>query len=942
MVVKKTLRLGSTDSAFSVNREFEFGVNINGTHGMLPYNDLSRAVNAYDVYEKEMANSDRFRLTLTINPYCTNVLYNACTEIVRYEGKIGNQHQEPILDSGTISVSSADVYGKNSDINRVDMVGNTEYSKEGLGFTYHPGFDIFDNHRFRNKSFRVLCKGNSGNRNNVNTIKDKIRYYDGTTVSSYYRDGASNPLAPVRREMYMYDYSNTMTFLESVSANLSEDDGWFGFYNICDVQSDYRTLGDSVVMPNKIIESGKGCDFVDLYPDRTLFSFTPKYNEYQDRKEDNWSVVLTYPYENFDMHPLVRNVVGFDISARKFEYGNLNALLLMSVEVYNNGTGDRRVMFRTYTKHGLKTGDAINLYYSYSNVYDAIVRQVDFEPSGDEYPLYQTPIVVSAIGDYNGDYEDYYFSANAFDAIRYILTHQNQVHVNLDAMSDSDINQYLSQFNENTHNCDSDDSNCEDSLMITFRFRKIVSDMENAYYFRIMRRLPNLKYASKQLDKETASDKDAFNVYYENNAYRQNGEFVEYDKETYKLAFANTIYNDNITQYVVTDDVAIGNLVDNLGRPLTEVYYTIVKRNDGYKDWYKETPNVNDDSVTFSHCFGKLTSGLFFLSNSSDSFMDMWSHKAMLSDCHCINNNELNNTMSVDKYADIGDEVSWKDNVFIGDLVSYNAMESAEIVISDLCHRFNTAQRELGDSVISSYRFTTHEVMSNDFDTSINVMAYPDNNSGVKDEVMHPEGYYYKAHYSVKVGELGPVNQGSHQSVLVSHAEPVQSGGVYIKVMSNSKHHLYGGNEMFVCNDSSREWYKSKVADVIDDYTVLIEPISQYNWIDTAEKLSNGTFRLRKRNYDIPDYAVNVLTNTFIWRNKRGNVDIENDVIAGYPFSNGCFYVDTVVNFYLKRQDPFGISGLRDYSNSSYVIGVYGDEYKKSGASFAGEDKVVC
>lgn len=946
-VIHKTVRLGSTDSVFSVNKDFNIGIGINGTKKMLPYNDLSRAVDAYSVYEKEKENSDKFRLTLTIKPFCSNVLYNSCTEIIKDEGN--PQTTSPVLDTGNgLSFSYNEVVGKSHNVKRVDMVNNTEYSRENLGLTYHPGVDMFDNHMFRSKGFRVLCKSNESNHDKVNTLMDTMRYYDGTKIKAYSRDASPNPLNPMLTTKHMYEYDNTLTFLESISANLSEDDGWFGFYNICSVESEYENLR----MPNKIIQSGKGCDFVDLYPDRTLFSFTPKYNKYLDRKEDNWSVVLTYPYDNFDKHPLVRDVVGY--SNGNYKFGNINALLLMSVEVYNNGSGDRRVMFRTYTKHGLNPGDVITLYYRHGSIYDILCGTASSYSIG-KYHSYPTPVVVSATGDYNGDNEEYFFSANAFDVIRHVFNNWENDNVsdigsedsdssdssssdecffNPDNATDSEVNNRLSQFRINN------------TCSLTFRFTRVVSDIESKYYFRVMRRLPNFKYASKQLDKETASDKDAFNVYYANNAYRQNGtskEFVEYDKEMYKLAFSNTVYNDDITQFVVMDDVISGNLVDNLGRPLTEVYYTMVKRNDGHEKWYNGVYR-DDKSITFSKCFGKLASGIDFLPLEIDSFGEMRKHKAVLSDCHVINNKALFNSMAMENYDNLGNQTSgiqWNNEFFMGDLVSCNDMESIEIVLGDLCHRFNTKQREFEQNSSYAYRFSVHEVVSNDSDSNTKVNVYPDE-SGINAEVVHPEGYYYKAHYPVKIGELGPVNQGSHQSVLVYHAEPVQSGGVYIKVMTNSKHHLYGGNEMFICDDSARVWYKSQVADVIDDYTVLIEPISQLNWIDTAEKLSNGTFRLRKRNYDIPDYAVNVLTNTFIWRNRRGNGDVENDVIAGYPFSNGCFYVDTVVNFYLKRQDPFGISGLRDYSNSSYAIGVYGDEYKKSGASFAGEDKVVC
>ena len=51
----------------------------------------------------------------------------------------------------------------------------------------------------------------------------------------------------------------------------------------------------------------------------------------------------------------------------------------------------------------------------------------------------------------------------------------------------------------------------------------------------------------------------------------------------WKIAFSKNIYNDNITEIVFTDDINIGSLKDNLGRPLTDIYFTIIN-NQGYKE----------------------------------------------------------------------------------------------------------------------------------------------------------------------------------------------------------------------------------------------------------------------------------------------------------------------------------------------------------------------
>ena len=48
-----------------------------------------------------------------------------------------------------------------------------------------------------------------------------------------------------------------------------------------------------------------------------------------------------------------------------------------------------------------------------------------------------------------------------------------------------------------------------------------------------------------------------------------------------KLAFAKNIYSDNLSQVVFTDDIKIKLLKDNLGRPLSDIYLTVLKNNAG-------------------------------------------------------------------------------------------------------------------------------------------------------------------------------------------------------------------------------------------------------------------------------------------------------------------------------------------------------------------------
>ena len=53
-----------------------------------------------------------------------------------------------------------------------------------------------------------------------------------------------------------------------------------------------------------------------------------------------------------------------------------------------------------------------------------------------------------------------------------------------------------------------------------------------------------------------------------------------------KIAFAKNIYGDDVAQVVFTDDIDIEGLLDHNGRPVSDIFFTIVKRNAGYKEWY--------------------------------------------------------------------------------------------------------------------------------------------------------------------------------------------------------------------------------------------------------------------------------------------------------------------------------------------------------------------
>lgn len=85
--MKKKIRLNSTSSVNSTNVTNFVDVELKQSTKLLPHMDTVDKVNLYEVFEEERNKSDKYRLIVTINPVCTNVLFNTLTEVVKFEGE---------------------------------------------------------------------------------------------------------------------------------------------------------------------------------------------------------------------------------------------------------------------------------------------------------------------------------------------------------------------------------------------------------------------------------------------------------------------------------------------------------------------------------------------------------------------------------------------------------------------------------------------------------------------------------------------------------------------------------------------------------------------------------------------------------------------------------------------------------------------------------------
>lgn len=181
----------------------------------------------------------------------------------------------------------------------------------------------------------------------------------------------------------------------------------------------------------------------------------------------------------------------------------------------------------------------------------------------------------------------------------------------------------------------------------------------------------------------------------------RSGNIIEQDDyEIYKLAFSENIFTDEITQFVFNEDIDVSDLTDNLGRPLSELYLTIVKTDS-------------------NNIFTNISSGIE-VSNIPE--LNNGNSNTFLKEIPAIQ--KIHNVISApsETFTPLELNVNINNSDFYGDVVEYNVTTIEEIVLGDVFHRFSTINRETtGNSTVSGPR---------------------------------PEGYYYQAHQLIRIRDF--------------------------------------------------------------------------------------------------------------------------------------------------------------------------------------------
>ena len=162
---------------------------------------------------------------------------------------------------------------------------------------------------------------------------------------------------------------------------------------------------------------------------------------------------------------------------------------------------------------------------------------------------------------------------------------------------------------------------------------------------------------------------------------------VDYkDYDLYPAAYGVTYYNDDVAAFNFKTDIDVSGIVDNLGRPISELFLGIIK-ND----------NDSDPTSPNSQFWINAVSGL-----SSTLNTRFWTPISAGYDLE--NNVEVN--YNVRSYGDTNyvpseyyENIDEPNEVFDGDIVEYNENDLLERTLENVYHRINTVYREYLNSI---------------------------------------------------------------------------------------------------------------------------------------------------------------------------------------------------------------------------------------------------
>lgn len=916
--------LNKSKSVFSNNVESDFNIDLSTKVRLLPSDSVVKKLSLIEQYNRERDECNNFRLIFAINPICSNVLYNSKTEIVINEGgenkvvcdcKEGFVNKADYAPLATNSVSS---------ITYMDALRNTEYSHPKLGnFTYHCGYDIFNNHMLRNDGYvhvNKIIDSEEIERDVYNTIADYSRNNDGEVIKQDVNIDSSNIDKVGKTKMHLYKMDNIISMRTAFYERCEERDGWWGFINPSNINIANRVVkGDSgdeddSILTNTLIASKKPCDFIDLYPDRSLYSFIPKYNKFRNRLEKNWDYCITYPFEN-DYEQINK------ICAP--EKNNHNYSIRVNFIKKYNSNGHEILECSSYFNHNLKINSDINIYY--------------YVEGNDGIQKLGTTVKVENIGDALGENKNKIFTINYMDI--------------------ASIYKELVNSNQNG-----------------FYFKKVNNNHECRYYFRKFKKLKNNDGGELQSD----INKIAFgkNIYGDDVAQiiftddinisglldNNNRPLSEVYLTTIKRNAGHDIWYESGTTADSDKNNENVEFSHCFGKITSGLDFSGMKKEPfNYNIHMMHNLNMDSEVTELFNKSNKIeindsVDGLIFTPqelNEEGDYIPIEESAITINDSTDIIRTLVMWGDSVfNKPLTIEDDITINNDVFYGDVVEFDDVLCKETTISNIYHRVNTAQREtfdicfkniLEDKIIADdydiYTSNVEETVSDNFklktyylnnavegglewnsmtSTVEDVAQSIEGRKGLIYGNIMPEGNYYNPHFKIILRSESPIISESVAKI-INYADDnisIVNDKIIVTYPSDFKFKLNEYIAFF--NKKSRDTYWGKI-EHIDSSKHKITIKAPVEICIYENNLKPDDFKGATRIYnlywspdDVPVYA-NILErrNKFVWRSYLKQSELQtNDPLYNTTFSNGRLYIEKNINFYLRRQDPFGKYGL--------------------------------
>lgn len=508
----------------------------------------------------------------------------------------------------------------------------------------------------------------------------------------------------------------------------------------------------------------------------------------------NWVLSISYPYKNVDEANVVaadknKTVVGTNTNFTTIAYEGFQIVELLP---FNYKSGITNILIRTQQKHGfIDLDDYIYIAPKANFINDGVdtfrylgFHQIlDFEPGNEEFGLIlNTEYIPSTNFDFLGNQIPVPFlgvGKRVFEPSSNDITFSNPINVTQIQASNvsgttSGTTIYTKIFSQQ-HDLKVNDFievRVYNNLTLPNLYKVVATPTPDTFVikynilsqnaFAVQPINYNLTY--KFLDGVPSE-------YY----YRQNKLLTgPKDYQVYKAGFSKNIFNDgyinDVFLFHFDKDIDVGNLKDNLGRPLTNLYLTIIKRAssgnnnyDGFKKW-AENYQILEGNRTYTPIFDQNNPVV-------TSVLSYWQN---------------NNPLTAGSYLSEG-------ALIYNDFVEYNRAFLTERVLSNTLGKFAPSQvYPVPNTTPPTYEYDTREGYTYKIHQEINIRKFSNRieTTANRSNEIYPDYVQVNNDGTVSWRDLLPIG-------FFEPSENNTSNGIDYPFV-NAKHYLFGEYPIYI------------------------------------------------------------------------------------------------------------------------------------------------